>query len=431
MQVRDASRWLDSDARNRPRPHAFRPPRENRFIGWISKRIAARTVRRKLKVTETRIDDTDLDRLRGLRGARCLLMCSHSGGFEPYVVMALSRRIGIDCYYLAAIEAFERHPFIGWFMQRAGAYSVIRGAADRPSFKTTRRILAEAKRWLVIFPEGQTVWQNDTVIPFQEGVTQLAFKGYEDACRNDPDASLHCVPMAVKYAYLGNMDAEIEASLLRLESQLLAPEADRSGSTVRRLRRLSEAVLKANEKKHGVTPAAGDALDARIQRMKETIVREIEMQLDLTPRADQDLLDRIRACFNAVDAIVNGPAEALPYEEKLLQERRDAARDLYEDLWRVLQFVAIYEGYVRELSTVERLLDVLCLLEMEVFNERRIWGPRRCIIKVGDPVNLRDYDPAYRENKRGTVRDVSLLLESRVRSMLRDLALAYSTPLEE
>jgi len=36
--------------------------------------------------------------------------------------------------------------------------------------------------------------------------------------------------MAVKYAYLGNMNAEIETSLLRLESRLLAPEADRSGS---------------------------------------------------------------------------------------------------------------------------------------------------------------------------------------------------------
>ena len=199
---------------------------------------------------------------------------------------------------------------------------------------------------------------------------------------------------------------------------------------MKRLRRLSDAVLTANEKKHGVTPDSGSSLDTRIQCMKETIVRDIENQLEIMPRADQELIDRIRGCFNAVDAIVNGPAESLPYEEKLMQERRNAASDLYEDLWRILQFVAIYEGYVRELSTVERFMDVLCILEMEVFGKRHMWGPRRAVIKVGTPIDLRDHADTYRDAKRATVHKISLGLETQVSDMLQALARAHSTALQ-
>ena len=419
--------WSESNPRNRPRPHDFRPPVENRFVRWLSKWLAAMSVRRKLKVVELCIDEPDKARLLALLGKRCLLMPSHSGGFEPYVVMDLSRRLKADFHYLAAIEAFERHPVIGWVMQRAGAFSIIRGTADRPSFQMSRRLLKAGRRWLVVFPEGQTVWQNDTVMPFQEGVTQLAFKGLEDARSDDPEASLFCIPMAIKYVYLQPMDAEIEASLRRLEDALFddlptpppPPVADR-------LRRISEAVLVANEAKHGVTSRAGDDLDARIQRMKEVVVRDIEAQLELVPRADVTLLDRIRVCFNAVDTIVSSPPEPLRYLEKLQQERRQAACELYDDLWRVLQFVAIYEGYVEELASVERLMDVLCLLEMEVLGERRMWGPRRAILRVGEALDLGQRMDAYRANKRRTVSRVSLELESSVRSMLEAMALAHS-----
>ena len=91
--------------------------------------------------------------------------------------------------------------------------------------------------------------------------------------------------------------------------------------------------------------------------------------------------------------------------------------------------MAIYENYVRELMTVERFMDVLCLLEMEVFGERRMWGPRQAILKVGAPVDLRDHFAAYLDAKRRTIHEVSMGLEAQVRDTLRELALSHSTPL--
>lgn len=420
----------ESNPRNRPQPHTFFPPKLSRWVSRVVKQTAWLNIGRKLKVTDVEISDEDMATLRGLKGSRCMLMPSHSGGFEPYLVVYLSKLLRDDYYYIAAIEAFQRSAIIAWIMQHMGCYSVIRGAADRPSVQMTRRILAEGNRWLVVFPEGQTVWQNDTVIPFQEGVTQLAFKALEDAIKASEDSDLTCIPMAIKYVYSKPMDREIGESLHRLESQLFEGTPPATASAYERLRNIGEAVLAANEHRHGMKADPAALFDDRIQRMKETIVREIEEHLDIVPRADALLLDRIRGCFNAVDRIVSEDPPETPYGQKLAEERSRAATALYDDLWRVLQFVAIYDGYVRESLTVERFMDVLCLLEMEVFNERRIWGPRKAYITVGDIVSLREQFDGYKADKRGAVQKTSLALESSVRQMIEDLSAEHSTRIE-
>lgn len=413
---------MQSDPRARPKPFTFRPPKPNKLVIALGKWLLPWDTRRKLKVTRIEIEDDDLSKLRALRGKRCLLMPSHSGAFEPHIIMHLAKLLGDYFYYLAAMEAFEKSALNAWIMPRLGCYSIIRGTADRHSFQMTRQLLVEAKRWLVIFPEGHTVWQNDTVIPFQQGVVQLAYKAYETALKQDDRASLFCVPISIKYAYLEDMRAQREASLARLESKLFPPEGAPPQSQYERLRRIGEAVLAANEKVYNVKPDEDDSFDDRIQIVKETIVRRIELQLELTPRADQSLLDRIRALFNAVDRMVYEEPQGSEYEQKLVEEHQQAARGLYDDLWRVVQLVAIYDGYVRESLTVERFMDVLGLLEMEVFGKRRMWGPRKAMVKVGDPLDLRDHFSSYQADKRPVIREVTMAVESQVRQMLAALA---------
>jgi hypothetical protein len=66
---------------------------------------------------------------------------------------------------------------------------------------------------------------------------------------------------------------------------------------------------------------------------------------------------------------------------------------------------------------------------MEVFCERRIWGPRKALIRVGDPINLRDHLEACKADKRGTIASVSMNLEEAVRRMLTELSEQHGTPL--
>ncbi len=411
----------ESDPLARPKPFTFYPPKTNRFVIWLIKLGIKGAIRRKLRVTEIDIADEDLERLRALKGQRCLLAPSHSGGFDPHIIMYLSKLLGDAYNYVAAMELFEQSPFYRWLMPRLGVYSIIRGAVDRPSFSMTRELLAAGRRWLVIFPEGQTVWQNSTVIPFQEGVIQLAFKGYQDARKSDEAAQLYCIPMAIKYVYLQDMHEEIDESLTRLEEKLSLSQQGAHQSRYLRLRGIAEEVLSANEKAHQITPDPDLDFNHRMQAIKERVISQLEGELGIKPSSDASQLDRIRALFNAVDRIVYEEPEGSEYQQQLASERQQTMRTLYDDLWRLLQFVAIYDGYVIESMTSERFLDVLCLLEMEVCKERRIWGPRKARVKVGEPIELREHMTAYSKDRRATVRDVTLQLESSVRDMLDQL----------
>ena len=409
----------DPDAR--PEPHTFYPPKNNRFVTWFVQRRIRASIRRTLKVTEIRFDDEDLAVLRDLKGKRCLLTPSHSGGFEPHIVMELSRQLGDSFNYLAAMELFQRSALHRWLLPRMGVYSIIRGTVDRASFSMTRKLLAEGKRWLVVFPEGETIWQNSIVLPFQQGVFQLAFKGMEDARKHESQPNLYCIPIAIRYSYLNDMHPEIDASLNRLESRLGIDNKTNCLPRYERMRRVADTVLQANEKAYHFQSPPGSSLNDRAERLKLHAVCQLEQQLGLNPPRDQTLLDRIRALLNAVDRAVFEIEIGTEYEKQLAASRRQSARDQYDALWRVLRFVALHDGYVRDSMTVERLLDVLGLLEMEVFKQRRIWGPRLATVKIGSPVNLRDHAQAYADNRRETIPKVSAMLESSVQSMLQEL----------
>lgn len=401
----------------------FRPPKNNRFLIGLAKRALLPLMLHLVeRIRAVEVDEKDLIRLRGLKGNRVILTPSHSGGREPHILFHLSKVLAEEFNYLTAKEAFERPPPIGWLIQRCGAYSIVRGAPDINSFRMTRRLLVEGKRWLVIFPEGEACGQSDTVMPFQQGVAQFAFWAYEDLAKRGNVPPLYLVPIAIKYIYLRDMQGEIDSSLRRLERRVLSSPSAQPLIVYHRLRRIGEAVVSANERRHNVRPGEDASLNERIQYMKELIVSRMAAALDVSLRADQPLLDRIRELFNTIDRIVYSEPGGPEYERQLHQLRQREVQRLYDDLERVLRFVALYDGYVRETLTVERFLDVLGLLEFEVFGRRRAWGPKKALLKVGEPLNLIHYVQRYGTDKRGTLQEVTTSLESAVRQMLSELS---------
>ena len=406
----------------KPKPFIFRPPKTNPFFIRQAKRLLPLALRLVLKTVAIEVNEKDFERLRKLQRQRVVLTPSHSGGLEPYILFHMSKLLDEEFNYLATKEVFEGNPLVGWLAQRLGVYSIIRGAPDKSSFRTTRQLLADGKRWLVIFPEGHTCWQNDTVMPFQQGVTQFAFWAYEDLAKEGELPPLFFVPIAIKYVYVEDMSLEIDRSLRRLELKLFSIQNSESLTLYDRLRRVGEVVLNANEKAYNIRPAKGAGFNERVQQIKELIVSRVATALGISLRPEQPLLDRIRDLFNTADRIVYSEAEGPEYERELHHDRQEAARGLYDDLWRVLRFVALYDGYVRETLTAERFLDVLGLLELEVFGRKKIRGPRKAVMSIGEPLNLMPYFPRYQRDKRATLREVTISLESSVRQLLAELS---------
>ncbi len=371
------------------------------------------------KISKIEINPGDLSLLKSYKGKRVILISNHAEMTEPYAIFYLSRLLREEFNYLTAREVFEDYFPAGRLLQALGCYSVVRGTPDRNALRATTEILVKGKNWLVIFPEGVSAGLSDTLMPFQPGIGQFAFRAYEELVKKGEDPSVYFIPVAIKTFYLQNMDASIDRALSRLETKLIPGINQRHKGNRERLLSLGEALLKSKEHEYGVVPDAKSLLADRIRVMKEVIITTIASQIGVEDHPEQVLSDRLRDLINATDRILH---QKKLNKQGLTQILRDKAKALRGGLETATNFMALDTYYLEQPMTTERFLDIVGLLEREVFGRRHFWGQRKAIIKVGEPVDVNDYAPNYKINKKETYQKISSNLETKVREMLLELS---------
>ena len=122
---------------------------------------------------------------------------------------------------------------------------------------------------------------------------------------------------------------------------------------------------------------------------------------------------------NLVDAEVYKDIEQMTeYERKIHEELLQKFQRFYPDLERLINFIAISDGYVAQERSPERFLEVIVRLEREVFGTSKIRGPRVASVRVGEPKNLRECYDTYKAQKRETVEQITLELETVVQTLV-------------
>jgi 1-acyl-sn-glycerol-3-phosphate acyltransferase len=412
-----------------PKSFTFRPPRTNHLFTLFVKYVALPfLMSANARITSVEISEEDLERLRSLKGQRVILTPNHSEGNEPYAIFHLSKLLREDFNYLAAKEVFERYHPAGRLLQAVGVYSLVRGIPDRNSFLATLRILREGEHWLVVFPEGVALGLGDLVMPFTQGIVQLAFWAHEEVIKEKGSCPLYFVPIAIKPFYLEDMTSRMATLIGNMEKQVLPQVPDGSRSIFHRLLRIGGAILSTREKKEGLTPEPGSSIDERISTLREHIVARVAAALDVRLRPEDSFVDRIRDLFNTMDQVLAKPDAHLQEGNGSGAGRTDMVRNLHDELTRVYEFSAFHTGYLGERPTVERLMDVIGLLNLEIRGKREFWGPRKAVIKVGAPVDIDSYRELRKTERKAILREIAFTLESSVRGMLEELSL-QSTPI--
>jgi 1-acyl-sn-glycerol-3-phosphate acyltransferase len=398
----------------------FKPPKPNTALIQVAKGLVPLVNRLFLKGLTLDVDAESIDRLRRIDGHPTVLAPNHAARADPAVMFFLSKRLSQQYYYMTARETYGTGKFgglRGFLMQRFGAYSIVRGTADRNAFRTTRELLSEGNASLVIFAEGEISRQNDTVMRFERGIVQLCFWALDDMAKAEVDKPLYMVPIGIKYQYPQDMWDDIDTALTELERNIL-PAADRTPmERYERLRRIGIAVFKtlAAEYKYKVDETV--PLDVHIQKMKEQILSHAEQIMGI--RSDADVLTRVRALKNLVDAEVYKDSEQMTeYERKIHEELLQKFQRFHPDLERLINFITISDGYVAEERSPERFLEVIVRLEREVFGASKMRGPRVASVRVGEPKNLREYYDTYKAQKRETVEQITLELETTVQTLV-------------
>ncbi len=410
----------------------FKAPKPNTAAIQIAKILLPFVNRWYLKGLTLDIDAESIERLKAACAHPTVLAPNHTAHADPAVMFLLSKRLSQTFYYMAARETFDKGrlgTIQGFLLQRMGAYSIVRGTSDRNAFRMTRKLLSQGTSPVVIFAEGEISRQNDTVMRFERGTIQLCFWALDDMKKANVSKSLYVFPIGIKYRYTKNMWNAIDAAMTRLEYKILPADAFVKDLQIEcleryeRLRRIGVAMLGALAKEYhlNLTPKTGDvetaSLTVQIQALKEHILSHAENIMGIQPTGD--ILSRVRNLKNLVDAEVYRDVEQMTaYERKIHEQQLQKFQLFYPDLERLINFIAISDGYVAEKPSPERYLDVITRLEKEVFGAAKMRGPRSASIRVGNPMNLANYYEHYRTQRRETVEQITVELETTVQNLV-------------
>ena len=339
-------------------------------------------------------------------------------------MFAFSLMVKEDFNYVAAREVFDWDGGInGWLMQRVGAYSVVRGAADRESFKMTRKVLATGKKKLVLFPEGEISRQNDTLMALESGAAQLTFWGVEELIKTRTESTdsiepLYLIPVALKYTYADDVRPALRKTLSVLENRLGISNS--STEFYPRLRAISARLLETMEQEYGVKSAADATTNDRILVLRTHILSSIAAQLRITLAPSAKPLECVRTLRNAMDDFVYvDEAPKSEYHRKIHDEKAATIKGFYRDLDRVVNFIVIYEGYFKEQNTQERFADIVERLETEIIGgDPSTKGARRVLLDVGEPINMSERFAEYKKEKKLVLNKVTDEVAHQISDML-------------
>lgn len=401
----------------------FKPPKENRLVIGSVKSLLPLLMRLTTKVSHVDIDSESLDRLKSTDGYPTILVPNHPSRADPHVLFALSTRYGERFRYMCARETFDRKiaglKLRGFFMTRLGVYSVIRGAVDRDSFRMTRETLAKGARKLVIFGEGEISHQNETIMPFESGIVQFGLWALNDMEKAGDLKPLYLVPVGIKYVYRNDMWGQIEESVTNLEQSVLPDPADHPKDLYDRVKNLGGSLLSILAREYHLRFGNESSLNERIQQMREHILSQMENFLELAPQSDRNPLRRVRAIQNRIDEkIYRDVDEMTEYERGVHAQRIDKFRQFYIDLRRIVNSIAIYEGYIGEDPSQERFLEVITRLEVEVYGRSKVKGTLDAFLRIGTPKNLLESYETYKKEKRQTPQKITLELETDVQNII-------------
>lgn len=399
----------------------FKPPKDNEFLIGLAKLLKPQILRGTMKNADVVVLGDGIDKFKKLAGKRAMICPNHSHKHDCEVMFVLSCMVKEEFNFIAAREIFDFNDGRnGWFLQRLGVYSVVRGAIDRESFRTTKRLLVEGRKKLVLFPEGEISRQNDVLLPLENGAAQLTFMALDELHKTKPEEPIYIVPVGIKYTYREDLTEHLAQLLDRIEDKLGIKD-HQEPSLYKRVRAAAEIVLKTLEDEYNVKPAAGADLNSRITNLKTKILETIAEFLDLTLAANGSHLDWVRVLRNAMDDIIYAEdADNLPsYQKKIHAEKSEKLRGFYKDLDRVVTFIAIYDGYLAPPATQERMVSVLELMESEIFGDVHIKGPRTVFLSIGDPINLLDVYPEYKKAKKAVIERVSNDINGQLNTMIQ------------
>ena len=403
-------------------PYQFFEAKPNRFIIWLTRQVNQRFILggKSLQIKEVRIEGhTNAVREAQSRGERLLFVANHPSHSDPQTVTELHRQLGIDSCFMAAYDIFLRSKCQGWLMQRFGNFSIDREGSDRKAMSAAIETLKTGRQSLTIFPEGNVYLTNDRVTPFLEGTAFIALKA-QAAIQETP---LKIVPVSLKYTHLTTPRESITQRMMQLaeDSGFSFPDGSR-GRPIGSVLGLGQHIMHRYLQEHGYSDTDRNADEAPYDSLKNFtnhLVDELEASLSLEARESIALIDRIRKIRSTIHQLrINESGEPHP--------RINGLADKAILTFRVYRYLT---PYLTEHPTIDRYDETVERVSEDFYSKAvPRTGPRRALLKVGEPLDVQQYLRQAGGKARMAMGKITADMESAVQDGVDELNASNDAP---
>ncbi len=387
------------------KPYSFVPPGRSDFLsrclGWTG-------VFRRQLVKLHGVVDCECRNLEPLResikqGHGIMLTPNHPRSADPLAMSYVAEQTPCLFYIMASWHLFHQGAIRRWVLRTAGAFSVHREGLDRQAVDAAVNILVEAKRPLLIFPEGTTSRTNDRLMALMEGP---AFIARTAAKRRQEQGKVIVHPVAIRYLYHGDLERSCRTVLESIEHKLTwRPNSNMP--LIRRIIKVGNALLTLKEMQYDISHASGRTLRQRQTDLVNHLLHPLEKQWLGGPRND-GIAVRIKNLRMKIF-----PAMA---QEGLSKQDRAVYWQMIEDTYLSQQIDCYPENYLTEHPSVDRILETVEKFEEDLTDQARVHGNLKAIIQVDSGIEV-----AAKRDKSVEGDPLMIAIQHRLETMLANL----------
>jgi 1-acyl-sn-glycerol-3-phosphate acyltransferase len=368
------------------KPYEFVPPVYSNWWPSLLRFYIHRYLRKTFGVHSMEFRQTERLRASLDAGHSIILAPNHCRLSDPIVLGVMALGVGTNLFAMASWHLFKQSRFQRFMIRRMGAFSLLREGNDRQAIDTAIDILVHRRRPLIMFPEGAITRHNDLVREMMDGPSFIGRQVAKRLAKHDKPGGVVIHPVAIRYAFNGDLAASLSPTLDELETRL-SWQPQRQLTLVERIAKIGQALLSLKEIEFLGASRSGNPYE-RANYLIESVLERLEHGWKLKDTSG-GVIARVKRLRTAIMADMM--AGKLPAEERERRWRHLAAS------YYVQQISHYPRDYIlREKNLPERVVETVERLEEDFVDHVRVYRPLHAVTQVGEAIPVgtqRDRQP--------------------------------------
>lgn len=360
------------------KPYTFVPPKHNPLWPGLIRPFAPWLTKKYHGIESTHFKGVEKLKKTLAAGHGVVLAPNHCRPCDPLILGMMAASLKQSLYIMASWHLFMQGPLLAWFLPRMGVFSMYREGMDREAIKCASQILAEAKRPLVIFPEGVISRTNDRLNNLMDGTVFIARNAAKQRASLKTVGSVVIHPVAIRYFFLGDIKKTTDPVLEEIEKRLTW-QPQKQKTIEERIAKVGDALLSLKEIEYFEEPQEG-SFGERRQKLIHKLLVPLEEEWLNSADAAGDVVSRVKVLRSAIlPEMVSG---------EISEEERARRWKQLADLYLAQQVFFYPPDYFSSPPTKEQLLETVERFEEDLIDTVRIHRPLHASVEIGDPIDV-------------------------------------------